>query len=213
MGYPCRSSLNLPPPNRPGSLSCQSVMIPAGSTRLLRIGACLQRANAVDRRRQLLRARQAHLSRMSAEAAEGVEAVLPDRGECFRKEIPHVTDLACGDPLPDDTRHRFRLSGLGELFQVREVHPLAAELDGMKAFAPGGLAFTAPKVYRRGVCDALAGRTHFPGRERGAWRELLLYLAGAGCCVGGSVVFEQHHTVSHVQVVADPADDHDRRDA
>src|SRR5215203_278519 len=132
-------------------------MIPAGATRLLRVRTCPQRTNAVDRGRQFLGARQAHLTWMPAEAAEGVKSVLCDRGECFRKEIPHVTDLACGDPLPDNTSHRLRLSGLGELLQVSEVHPLAAELDGMKALASGCLAFTAPKVYRRWVCDTLAG--------------------------------------------------------
>src|SRR5215207_5458419 len=114
MGYPCRSSLYLPPPNRFGSPSCQGVMIPAGATRLLRVRTCPQRTNAVDRGRQFLGARQAHLTWMPADAAEGVKSVLCDRGECFRKEIPHVTDLACGDPLPDNTSHRLRLSGLGE---------------------------------------------------------------------------------------------------
>src|SRR5215204_2511819 len=110
MGYPCRSSLRLLPPIRSGSPSCQVVMIPAGATRLLRAGACPKRANAVHGGSQFLGARQAHLPGMPAEAAEGVESVLRDRGECFRKEIPNVTDLACGDPLPDDTRHRLRLS-------------------------------------------------------------------------------------------------------
>src|SRR5918994_1787055 len=158
-------------------------MIPAEATRLLRVGACLQRTNTVHGGRQFLGARQAHLPRMPAEAAEGGEAVLCDRGECFREEIPHLTDLTCGDPLPDDTSHRLRLSGLGELLQVREVHPLAAELDGMNALASGGLAFAAPKVCRRWVCNTLSGRTNLPERERGAGREHLLYLAGAGCCV------------------------------
>src|SRR5215213_10658533 len=128
-------------------------MIPAVATRLLRVGACLQRTNTVHGGRQFLGARQAHLPRMPAEGAQGVEAVLRDRGECFREKIPHVADLTCGDPFPDDTSHSLRLSSLGELLQVREVHPLAAELDGMKAFASSGLAFAAPKVYRRWVCD------------------------------------------------------------
>src|SRR3954465_13410195 len=104
MGYPCRSSLSLLPPNRSGSPSCQGLMIPAEATRLLRVRTCLQRTNAVDRGRQFLGARQAPLSGRPAEAAEGGEAVMCDRGERFREEIPHVTDLACGDPLPDDTR-------------------------------------------------------------------------------------------------------------
>src|SRR5919206_1084451 len=141
MGYPCCSSPCLPPPNLPGSPSCQYVMIPAEATRLLRVRARPQRADAVDRGRQFLGAWQAHLSRMPAKAAEGAEAVVRDPGERFREEIPHVADLTRGDPLPDDTRHRLRLSGLGELFQVREVHPIAAELDGVKAFASRGLAF------------------------------------------------------------------------
>src|SRR5215212_3288133 len=158
-------------------------MIPAVATRLLRVGVCLQRTNTVHGGRQFLGARQAHLPRMPAEAAEGIETALRDRGECFREEIAHVTDLTCGDPLPDDTRHRLRLSGLGELLQVREVHPLAAELDGMRAFASRCLALAALEVYRGWVCDTLSGRTNFPGRERGAGREHLRYLAGTGCCV------------------------------
>src|SRR5919112_5312635 len=188
-------------------------MIPAGATRLLFAGAYLQRANAVDGGRQFLGARQAHLPGMPAEAAEGIEPVLRDRGECFFEEVAHVTDLVRGDPLPDDTRYRLRLPGLGELLQVREVHPLSAELDGVKAFASRGLAFAALEVYRGRVDGALPGRTHLPGREWGAGRELLRHLAGAGGRVRGSVVFEQDHAVGHVQVVAHPADDHDRRDA
>src|SRR5215217_1126552 len=194
MGYPCRSSPCLPPPNLPESPSYQTIMIPAGATRLLCAGARPQRANAVDGGRQFLGPGQAHLSGMPAEVAEGVESFVRDRGERFRKEVLHVADLARDDPLPDDTRHRFRLSGLGELLQVREVHPLAAELDGMKAFAPRALAFAALQVYRGWVDGAYPRGAHFPRRKRGAGRELLRHPAGAGCCVRRSVVFEQDHT-------------------
>src|SRR5215213_10147693 len=190
MGCPCRSRRYLPPSNCPGTPPSSGVMIPAAVARLLRVRAGTQRADAVYGCRQLLGTRQAHLAGMSAEATEGVEPVFRDRGECFREQIPHPTDLAGGHPLPDDTGHHLRLSGLGELLQVREVHPLAAELDGMRAFASRCLVLAALEVYRGWVCDTLSGRANFPGRERGAGREHLRYLAGPGCRVGGSVVFE-----------------------
>src|SRR5215216_4312975 len=41
-------------------------------------------------------------------------------------------------------------------------------------------------------------------QRAGRGRELLCYLARAGCCVGGHVVFEQDHTVGNVEVVSDP---------
>src|SRR5215213_75142 len=190
MGCPCRSRRYLPPSNCPGTPPCSGIMIPAAVARLLRVRAGTQRADAVYGCRQLLGTRQAHLAGMSAEATEGVEPVFRDRGECFREQIPHPTDLAGGHPLPDDTGHHLRLSGLGELLQVREVHPLAAELDGLNAPAAGFLVFAAPQVYRGRVDCALPRRMGFSEGERGAGRELGGYLAGPGCRVGGSVVFE-----------------------
>src|SRR5215212_1690542 len=79
-----------------------------------------------------------------------------------------------------------------------------AQLDGVEAPATGGLPFAASQVYRGRVDGALPWLTHRSVSERDAGRELLCYLARAGCCVGGHVVFEQDHTVGNVEVVSDP---------
>src|SRR5215204_6247299 len=87
-----------------------------------------------------------------------------------------------------------------------------AQLDGVEAPATGGLPFASSQVYRGRVDGALPWLTHRSVSERDAGRELLCYLARAGCCVGGHVVFEQDHTVGDVEVVSDPPDDYDCRD-
>ena len=84
-----------------------------------------------------------------------------------------MTHIPRGDPLPDHTRHRLRLSGLGELLQVREVHPLAAELDGARALATRGLAFAAPQVYGGGPEPSALRRARLARSERNADRETL----------------------------------------
>src|SRR5215212_11358464 len=118
---------------------------------------------------------------MSTEATKGVEAVLREGGQRLPQGIPHPAHLARDGPLPDHTGHRLRLAGLRELLQVREVHPLTAELDGVEAPAAGTPALAASQVYRGRVDGALPRWTDLPGCERSAGRELLCHLAGAGC--------------------------------
>src|SRR5215210_180502 len=100
---------------------------------------------------------------MSLEATQRVEVLLGDGGQLLPDKLPHLSDLAGGDELPDDTGHRLRLAALRELLQVGEVDPLAAELDGVETPAAGGLALAAPQVYRGRVDDALSRRMHLCG--------------------------------------------------
>src|SRR5829696_5868378 len=150
---------------------------------------------------------------MPPEVSQRVDTVLPDGAE---RPVYHRLDLAArvpGGELADDAGDGLGLAGLGELLQVREVHPLPAELYGVGASAPRRLPPTAPEVYRGGSHPAApppARRSRFrwyPGRE---------FLAHLVCPRGGVaefVVLHEDHTVRHVQVVAHAADDHDRRDA
>jgi hypothetical protein len=63
---------------------------------------------------------------MSPEATQRVETFLRGGSQRLPDKLSHPTDLASGGPLPDNTGHRLRLSGLSELLQVGEVDPLAA---------------------------------------------------------------------------------------
>src|SRR5918993_1498408 len=109
-----------------------------------------ERADAVDRRGHLLCSRQTQLPRMPPEVFQRAETVLPDGAE---RPVYHRLDLAArvpGGELADDAGDGLGLTGLGELLQVREVHPLPAELYGVGASAPRRLPPTAQEVYKRG---------------------------------------------------------------
>src|SRR3712207_5123537 len=130
---------------------------------------------------------------MSLEDTKRVEAQLRDGGQIFPHELTHLTDLPAGSPSSDNTGHRFGLAGLSKLLQVREVDPLAAELDGVQAPATGSLPLSPAQVYLGRVDGALSWRQHPSVRERDAGREPLDHLAGAGCCVGRYVALQQDH--------------------
>src|SRR5688500_9999000 len=101
---------------------------------------------------------------MSPVVTEGVQATLRDGGQRFLEEIANRSDLARGRSSPADTGDRLRLSRLRELLQVREVHPLATELDCVKTPAAGAPAFAASKVDGGGVDVAFARRVNLSMR-------------------------------------------------
>src|SRR5918997_3752062 len=135
--------------------------------------ACLsdEGADAVDRRRDLLRPRQAQLPRVSPEVPQRVQAVVLYG---IQRPLHHLFDPAAplpGGELADDAGYSLRLAGLGELLQVRQVHAFPAELDCLQPLAPRRLPLATPKVYggcsyppaSRRMHHSRAGR--YPGRE------------------------------------------------
>src|SRR5918994_3917476 len=148
----------------------------------------LERADAVDRRGHLLCARQTQLPRMPPEVSQRAETVLPDGAE---RPVYHRLDLAArvpGGELADTASDGLGLAGLGELLQVREVHPLPAELYGVEAPAPRCLPSAAPQVYRRGSYPTAPRSARRSGFGRHPGREPLAHLAGAIRGVAGFVV-------------------------
>src|SRR5829696_2557091 len=87
-------------------------------------------ADAVDRRCHYLRPGQAQLPGMSPEVSQRVEASLRDPIECAAHHILDTATFAPGGELADEAGYGLGLARLGELLQVREVHPLPAELYG-----------------------------------------------------------------------------------
>src|SRR4051812_40719149 len=152
---------------------------------------------------------------MSPEASQRVQTVLRDGGECSMCHLADPSARVPGGKLAYDAGYGLGLAGLGELLQVREVHPLATKLYSAQALAPRRLPFATPKVYGGRPHPATPRPAHhnFAGAERYPGREALAHLAGAFRGVVWLVVFHQDHPVRHVQVVAHAADDHDRRDA
>src|SRR5215210_6863236 len=151
---------------------------------------------------------------MAPEGAQRVQAVARDGVERRSHHLLHAPARAVGGEGSYHAGYCFGLARFCELFEVGEVHALAAELYGVEAPAAGGLPLAATEVYGGGAYASALRRADFARRagRRPRW-EAFADLAGAGGGVAGLVVFQQQHAIRNVQVVPDPADDHHGRDA
>ena len=94
---------------------------------------------------------------MSREATQRFESFSLDVGERRRRYLHDLAAFSPGGERPDDSGDGLRLSGLGELLQVRKLYPLPAQLDRVEPPAPRGLALAAPQVYGGRIYAAAPG--------------------------------------------------------
>src|ERR671912_2337109 len=83
------------------------------------LGARLERADPVYRRRQLLRPRQAQLPRVPIEVAQRIETSLRYGRQRLLDDLPQAAALARSSELPDEAGPRLWLGGRGAFFGGR----------------------------------------------------------------------------------------------